>query len=62
MGGYWVGRRVVVCLEGSFQSCSHRVAELPGISYGRLSRFNELPGFLNQLFAAFADLLLGFFV
>ena len=60
--GWWVGRRVVVCLEGSFPSRSHRVAVLPGIfADGRLSRFNELPGFLNQLFRAFADLLPGFF-
>ena len=30
--------------------------------HGRLSRFNELSGFLNQLFGAFDDVLPGFFV
>jgi hypothetical protein len=30
--------------------------------HGRLSRFNELPRFLNKPFGAFADLLPGFFV
>ena len=30
-GGYWVGSRVDVCLEGSFPSCSHRVGVLPGV-------------------------------
>jgi len=56
----WVGRRVVVCLEGSSPSRSHRVAVLPGVFYphGRLSRFNELPGFLNKLFGAFDDTLI----
>ena len=48
----------------SFPSRSHRAAVLPQVFYphGRLSRFNELPGFLNKLFGAFDDTLPGFFV
>ena len=59
-----VGRRVVVCLEGSFPSRSQRVAVPPGIfcPHRRLGRCNKLPGFLNKLFAAFDDALPGFFV
>jgi hypothetical protein len=51
-------------LEGSFPSRSHRVAVLRRIfcPHSRLSRFNKLPGFLNQLFGAFDDVLPGFFV